>query len=334
MEERFPLCVTTFPRYGLEMALDHYVSQVHLRQWNSPALAGKKLFGVRKRDLNVFPCSSKDVCRTDEGNTNDYLADPRAIEEFLKTIEPAYNQALAQLRTGKTNPDAVYVIAGFAAYIAACSPTAIRLQEPPLESSVDLTTEMMERNGELSPPPEILGGKSWSELRKAGVIKVSIDGKFPQAIGISSVLEFTSQFGNGYWELLFNPASDTNPFMTSDFPCCVEQSPDPRIMDRVLPLAPDLAVRIHPNLELHGKEPDFSFSHHRVRKRVLAHQEVRAINTLVARCSENLIFCRDRSDWLIGFMRKHQKFRVATLMDRIPAGDGVYLMSRIRCVAS
>jgi hypothetical protein len=314
------------------MALDHYIPQVHLRQWNSPELATKKFFGVRKRDLHVFPCSSKDVCRVDEGNTNDYLADPRAIEEFLKTVEPAYNQALAVLRTGKTNAEAVYVIAGFTAYIAACSPTAIRLQKPPLESSVDLTTELMEKNGELQPPPEVLGGKTWSELREAGAIQVTIDGKFPQAIGISSVLEFASQFGNGDWELLLNPYASVNPFMTSDFPCCLEQSPDPMIMDRVVPLAPDLAVRIHPNLQSEGEEPDLSFRSHRFRKRVLRHDDVRAINTLVARCSENLIFSRDRSDWLKGFLRKHQNFRVATLIDRIPAGEGAYLLSRVRCV--
>jgi hypothetical protein len=314
------------------MALDHYVPQVHLRQWNSPALEGKKLFGVRKRDLHVFPCSSKDVCRIDEGNTNDYLADPRAIEEFLKTVEPAYNQALADIRTGKTNAQAVYVIAGFAAYVAACSPTAVRLQKPPLESSVDLTTEMMEKNGELSPPPEILGGKSWSELRNAGVIKVTIDGKFPQAIGISSVLEFTSQFGNGDWELLLNPDASVNPFMTSDFPCCLAQSPDPMIMDRVVPLAPDLAVRIHPKLQSEGDEPDLSFPNHRFRKSVLQHAEVRAINTLVARCAESLVFSRDRPEWLQAFLRKHQKYRVATLIDRIPAGEGAYILSRVRCV--
>ena len=65
------------------MPLDHYVSQVHLRQFYSPALDGKQMYGFRKRDGHVFPCSSKDVCRVQDGSTNEYLLKDRIIEEFL-----------------------------------------------------------------------------------------------------------------------------------------------------------------------------------------------------------------------------------------------------------
>ena len=101
------------------MPLDHYVSQVHLRQFYSPALGGKQMHGFRKRDGHVFPCSSKDVCRVQDGSTNEYLLNDRAIEEFLKTVEPNYNAAIAELRTGRPSRDTVHVIAGFAAYVRA-----------------------------------------------------------------------------------------------------------------------------------------------------------------------------------------------------------------------
>jgi hypothetical protein len=65
------------------MPLDHYVSQVHLRQFYSPALDGKQMYGFRKRDGHVFPRSSKDVCRVQDGSTNEYLLKDRIIEEFL-----------------------------------------------------------------------------------------------------------------------------------------------------------------------------------------------------------------------------------------------------------
>ncbi|WP_377829145.1 DUF4238 domain-containing protein [Bradyrhizobium lupini] len=84
------------------MPLDHYVSQVHLRQFYSPELDGKQMYGFRKRDGRVFPCSSKDVCRVQNGSTNEYLLNDRATEDFLKTVEPNYNPAIAELRTGKT----------------------------------------------------------------------------------------------------------------------------------------------------------------------------------------------------------------------------------------
>lgn len=70
------------------MPLDHYVSQVHLRQFYSAALGGKQMHGFRKRDGHVFPYSSKDVCRVQDGGTNEYLLNDRAIEEFLKRSKP------------------------------------------------------------------------------------------------------------------------------------------------------------------------------------------------------------------------------------------------------
>ena len=50
------------------MALDHYVSQVHLKQFFSPAL-GSRLYATKKSDLKSFQCHSKDVCRIEEGST-------------------------------------------------------------------------------------------------------------------------------------------------------------------------------------------------------------------------------------------------------------------------
>jgi hypothetical protein len=49
-------------------ALDHYVSQVHLRNFYSPEL-GRKMYALRKSDLRAFPCRSEDVCRIEAGST-------------------------------------------------------------------------------------------------------------------------------------------------------------------------------------------------------------------------------------------------------------------------
>jgi hypothetical protein len=69
------------------MPLDHYVSQVHLKNFYSPAL-GDLMNAMRKPDLKAFPCRAQDVCRIEDGSTNAYLRSDRAIEEFLKNIEP------------------------------------------------------------------------------------------------------------------------------------------------------------------------------------------------------------------------------------------------------
>jgi hypothetical protein len=79
------------------MALDHYVFQVHLKRFYSPAL-GELMYATKTSDLKTFTPRSQAVCRTDEGNTNDFLTEPRAIEEFLKTIESKYNGSVSLFR--------------------------------------------------------------------------------------------------------------------------------------------------------------------------------------------------------------------------------------------
>jgi len=76
------------------MSLDHYVSQVHLKNFYSPALDGH-MYAIRKSDLKKFPCTSRDVCRIENGSTNAYLKEDRAIEDFLLDVEPKYNASIA-----------------------------------------------------------------------------------------------------------------------------------------------------------------------------------------------------------------------------------------------
>ena len=69
--------------------LDHYVPQVHIRRFYSPAL-GERLYAIRKSDLKAFTPNSKGVCGVHDGSTSPYLVEDRAIEDFLQTIEPGY----------------------------------------------------------------------------------------------------------------------------------------------------------------------------------------------------------------------------------------------------
>jgi hypothetical protein len=108
------------------MPFDHYVSQVHLKNFNSPALDGK-LNAICKSDLKRFQTRSRDICRIEDGSTNPYLAESRAIEEFLKDVEPRYNASLVKLRKNKPDQESIFCIAGFVAYIVNCSPAAMRI---------------------------------------------------------------------------------------------------------------------------------------------------------------------------------------------------------------
>src|ERR1700730_16063430 len=98
------------------MALDHYVSQVHLRQFYSPAL-GELMYATKKSDLKSFRCNSESVCRIEENSTNSYLIHQRAIEDFLHSVEPKYNSSIAKLRDGEIDSECIAAISGFAAFV-------------------------------------------------------------------------------------------------------------------------------------------------------------------------------------------------------------------------
>jgi hypothetical protein len=53
------------------MPLDHYVSQVHLKNFNSPALNGL-IYAIRKSDLKRFRTKSQDICRIEAERVNDF----------------------------------------------------------------------------------------------------------------------------------------------------------------------------------------------------------------------------------------------------------------------
>src|SRR5712671_1501146 len=105
---------------GKHLALDHYVSQVHLRQFYAPALGGL-MYATKKSDLKSFCCDSKSVCRIEENSTNAYLANDREVEEFLIGVEPKYNASVGKLRDGKIDQECIAVIGGFAAYVSCCA---------------------------------------------------------------------------------------------------------------------------------------------------------------------------------------------------------------------
>jgi Protein of unknown function (DUF4238) len=305
---------------GDAMSLDHYVSQVHLRNFYSPATS--RLFGVKKSDLKTFPCRSEDVCRIDDGSTNAYLTQERAIEDLLLCIEPKYNAALAKLRKGPPDPDCIFVLAGFAAYVSCCAPAAMRIGTPPLQAVLEREAKKLEAAGEIDRAPPELGGKTLTELLADGTVKFKIDPKYPQALGITGIVERMWIWGNSAWEVLRISDPDLA-FCTSDFPVAIEVRPD-YSSNRIVPLAPDIALRIMPDNRLRGVRQDLSFKLTSCRFRTLGRAEVVEVNRAFVRCAEDLVFFRDREDWTKDFVSKHRHFRVETAIERHQVGNRVF----------
>jgi Protein of unknown function (DUF4238) len=311
---------------GTPMPLDHYVSQVHLRNFYSPAL-GERMHGIRKRDLRKFPCRSEDVCRIEDGSTNKYLAEPRVIEEFLKTIEPKYNTSVEKLRAGSIDKEAVYVIAGFIAYVATCSPAAMRINAGPLRGVVETTANIIAESGGMPKAPDVISGDAISELLGDGSVVINIDEKYPQAIGITNVMQLLCNFGNFNWDILRNEEPGS-PFFTSDYPVAIEITPDSRVLNRIVPLAPDLAVRIRPDVT-REKIEEFGFPRFGFRRAIITSSEVREINRLIVQSAESLVFFRDDAPWVQSFVDRHKRFRIEPAVLKVPSGNGHLILTRL-----
>lgn len=289
------------------MSLDHYVSQVHLKNFYSPKLECL-MYAIRKSNLKAFTPNAQSVCRIEEGSTNRYLLEERAIEEFLNDIEPKYNVTLAKIMENNIDAECIYVIAGFIAYVLTCSPAGMRIGAALLKGPVEETARKLDATGTLPAPPPQVGENSLTGLLDKGKLRINIDPKFPQAIGISSILSLVNQFRSYKWDVLINPLAD-NPFFTSDFPIAIEKTDDPRILNKVIPLSPYLAIRIRPTLSLPMKAHEYSPDVIRLRRQI-NREEIIRINTLIVRCAEATVFFRDNHEWVPKFVKKNAGFRI------------------------
>lgn len=111
------------------MPLDHYIPPVHLKNFYDSVLS-ERMHAIRK---------------VDGGSTNPFLAQPRAIEEFLKNVEPIYNEALRKLRARQLDAYTVLAIAGFAGYVHACSPTGMRINMATIKRALEASAEMIDQ---------------------------------------------------------------------------------------------------------------------------------------------------------------------------------------------
>jgi hypothetical protein len=299
--------------------LDHYVSQVHLRKFYSPKL-GPLMYAIRKSDLARFTPNAQSVCRTEDGSTNPYLHESRAIEEFLKGVEPKYEGAVAALLANQVDAEAIYAIAGFVGYVLSCSPGGMRIHMEPMKALLDITAKAVDSQGLVPPPPPELAGDGLTDLLRRGKLRFEVDPKYPQALGVASIVLRTVTFGNFTWEVLLN--STDSPFFTSDFPVAIETVGGATTINRIVPLAPNLAIRIRPQPLAPHERIDFSFSRFRSTIKEVSRHEAISLNRLIVRCAETTVFFRDDHSWVFPFVKKNSSFRIEPRTIGIPHGKG------------
>ena len=240
-----------------------------------------------------------------------------------------YDAVLDKLLGSEIDSECIYTIAGFVAYVMCCSPAGMRINAGPLKSTVEAEAAILEAQGLLPHAPKELGGRSLVELLHNGIVRVEVDHKVPQAMGISSILRLIAIFGNFKWDILINELGHS-PFFTSDFPIAVEETKDWRIVHRIVPLTPNLAVRIRPDFTVDTKRANFSFANFGWRRKNIGFKEAVEINRLVVRCAEETVFCRDHSAWVQKFVENNRSYRIEPNTYKLPKANGFHLVSTAR----
>jgi hypothetical protein len=291
------------------------------------------MYAIRKSDLKEFTPNSQSVCRILDGSTNPFLRDPRAIELFLRKVEPKYNAALNALRQGEIDRNSIYAIAGFVAYVIVCSATGMRLLSGPLKTAAETLVVRSAEQGLLPEPPDIFREKSVAEMIRDGDIVIEVDPKYPQELAINSILRNVAAFGNFESDILINQIPE-NPFLTSDFPIVVEPTGDWRVQNRIVPLSPDLAIRIRPQLGHDRRLLDFSFSKFSCRRRKVSKRDVAEINRGVVQCAEDMVFSSGHYPWIRRLVKRHRRERLELVTHRVGTRNGELQISTNRIVGS
>lgn len=307
------------------MALDHYVSQVHLKQFLRQS-DKKLLHAARKSDLSQFTPRPKDVCRVEDGSTNEYLVENRAVEEFLKEIEPAYEPCLARVADGDLDWNARQVFSGFLAYIQTYTPAALRMFDPMIRAMLERTTKILEEKGDLEPidVPELPDwhGKTLSQLTEEGKVNLNIDLRMPQAMATTQLSKISHALASSDVSVL-RPIGRAR-FLTSDFPSVILAHHQNKFAQRFLPISPKLGLVFHTHTSNESRE--------NVNNRFIeiGARKTQKINEEIMKAAEDLVFSTHRYPWLLSEMKRFRKFRVETITET----TGPLIVSQQRAVES
>jgi len=291
------------------MAKDHYVAQTYLRAFglaDNPDLVNV----VRKSNLsrqNAIPIKS--ICYGVDWSTTEYIPDnSRAVEDYLKLFEPKWAECVKSIQEDTYTSTTKYLMAGYLAYLRACTPTAVRLGSEGLAHIVqDLYNRIEDQ--ELS-KPDTKYREVIELIRKHGGTWVQIKEAYPKAMGICSLLACQKILATSPWIVFKNETSTE--FVTSDNPVCLQYW-SPNRCDFSCPLTPHLAVVIHPIRDTEPRESDSIGS--------LKPEGVAMLNRLMVQSAEDKIIF-NKYDGIEDLVSKNQDWRVELRKIKIPIGKG------------
>ncbi|MDC0658283.1 DUF4238 domain-containing protein [Leisingera sp. SS27] len=287
------------------MALDHYVSQVHLREFADPKT--KKLFAVSKLDLRDFTPKPKSVCAIRDGNTNEFLKEPRLIEKLLEAIEPNYPYALNELRNRRCNNIVRETIAGFITAVSISSPTFDRLCFDGTHNHLADFAKHLDTKSILPKFPENsdkrYSGKSITELLDQNLVEFNIDMNMPKAMATTRMINVVKAFLNAPWDILENHTERN--FLTSDYPMVHVPTLSRRWSKKFVPLAPDIGIVVYsPRVSIWDGPVEVAHVE------VSSSSKISELNRFAVFAAEDLVFADRPSPFLRKFVAKHRQMQL------------------------
>jgi Protein of unknown function (DUF4238) len=288
------------------VAKDHFISQVYLRNFCSDSSDKKTLHCYRKSDLKYFEPRPKDVCWISDGSTNPYFENERQIEEFLKLIEGKLNPAIDSFSKECPGLYDVFVISAFLSYFFTCSPSGGRILSSPIRETYLNAIDVLDRDNSI---PMLNGGRKLSTALNCGEIDLKVNPKFAQSFGIGNLQRLINNFGNQRWDIIFNKNTDT-PFLTSDFPIVIEDMVGTQFASKMLPLTPNIAIKIYPTKKYETDSTSFyTFTEFRPSYLQISRSQAIDANRKIIRAADDMVFSNHNEHWLEKFISKNRNFR-------------------------
>lgn len=291
------------------MAKDHYVAQTYLKAFGL-ADNSDLINVVRKSNLsrqNAIPVKS--ICYEVDWSTNEYYPEnPRVVEDFIKPLEQAWNNCVDKIASNSYGATTKYLMAGYLAYLRACTPTAARLGSEGLSIHIQHLYDKIEEEELANPDSKYRN--TIQTIRKHGGTEVEINTAFPKALGIKSLVSVQKVLATSPWIVFKNETSTE--FVTSDNPVCLQYW-NPNRCDLYCPLTPHLAIVIHPIRDTEPRESDGIGS--------LKPEGVEMLNRLMVQSAEDKVIF-NKHEGIESFVQEYQNWRVELRKIKIPVGNG------------
>lgn len=299
---------------------DHYVARTYLKSFSVPNKPG--LVNVLRKSnlqrLNEVHVGT--ICHVNNWSTNEYFAgNERLVEDYLQHYEPKWNGCVDVLRQAGFNFDTKQNMAGYIAYLRACTPTAARLAHISAEETAQLGYDIIERMERKKVSAE-LREQIEKDSSKYGAPQIQVNENFPKALGIKGLPKLQERLLNFRWIILRNETGI--PFLTSDNPVCLNYENGRDCCDIYCPITSEIAVIIESARE-QTQEND-----------ALAKISVEGVvlfNELIVKSAEDMVIFGDASNAEV-LVHKFRDWQVGQLIIKIPEGSGTMLVSQQRAM--